>query len=223
VLGGPRAHPYSLVLVLIIASIGVTGIAPDHGWPQIVLILLQGATLVTALYASKASRRRVEIVAALVGVIAFAALIVLVAGGLEVAASRTVGALLVGIAPVAIVRGTARRLRTERVITLDTVFGVLCIYLLLGLFFSYLYGVVDRVGDTNVLQGGDSGTDFLFFSYTTLTTVGYGDLVPATDVGDTIAIFEMLFGQIYLVTIVSLIVGNLGRGRPVRDGGEPTP
>jgi Ion channel len=223
VLGGPRAHPYSLVLLLIVLSIGVTGVAPDHGWPQIVLIVLQGSTLVTALYASKASRRRVEIVAALVGVIALGALVVLVARGLEVAASRTVGALMVGIAPVAIVRGTARRLRTERVITLDTVFGVLCIYLLVGLFFSYVYGVTDRVGDTNVLRGGDSGTDFLFFSYTTLTTVGYGDLVPATNVGDTIAIFEMLFGQIYLVTIVALIVGNLGRGRPVRGGGEPTP
>ena len=221
-LGGPRAHPYSLVLLLIIASIGVLGVAPDHGWPQVVLVMLEGATLVAALYASQASRRRVEIVTALVVVVAVAALIALLADELEVGASRAVGALLVGVAPIAIVRGTARRLRTERVITLDTVFGVLCIYLLLGLFFSYVYGVVDRVGGTDILDGGDSGTDFLFFSYTTLTTVGYGDLVPATNVGDTIAIFEMLFGQIYLVTIVSLIVGNLGRGRPARDGGEPT-
>ena len=222
-LGGPREHPYSLVLLLIIASIGVSGIAPDHGWPQVLLIVLEGATLVTALYASKASRRRIEIVAGLVGVVALGALVALLTGGLEVAASRIVGALMVGIAPIAIVRGTARRLRTERVITLDTVFGVLCIYLLLGLFFSYVYGAVDRISTTNLLQGGDTGTDFLFFSYTTLTTVGYGDLVPATDLGDTLAIFEMLFGQIYLVTIVSLIVGNLGRGRPARGGGEPTP
>jgi len=53
----------------------------------------------------------------------------------------------------------------------------------------------------------------LYFSFTTLTTVGYGDFVARTDTGHTLAIFEALIGQIYLVTIVSLIVSNLGRSR----------
>ena len=47
----------------------------------------------------------------------------------------------------------------------------------------------------------------------TLCTVGYGDLVPAADLARTFAVAEMLFGQIYLVTVVALIVSNLGRRR----------
>jgi hypothetical protein len=219
---GLRPHPYSVVLILIAASIGVLGIAPDHGWPQVVVIALEGATLVAALHASRASARRIEVVSALVAVIVVTALVALLAGELEVAASRTAGALMVAVAPIGITRGVARRLRRDRVITLDTVFGVLCVYLLVGLFFAFLFGAIDRISGTDMLTQGDSGSDFLFFSFTTLTTVGYGDLTPATNLGQTIAIFEMLIGQIYLVTIVSLIVGNLGRGRPMR-GGEPTP
>ena len=56
----------------------------------------------------------------------------------------------------------------------------------------------------------------LYFSFTTLTTVGYGDLTARTDLGHTLAVFEALIGQIYLVTVVSLIVSNLGRARPNR-------
>jgi hypothetical protein len=222
-----RPHPYSVVLVLIMATVAVLGIAPDHGWPQIVLVALEGATLVAALYASKASRRRVELATGLVAVILVVALIALFAGQLEVGASRTVGALLAAVAPIAIIRGAVRKLRTERRITLDTVFGVLCVYLLVGLTFAFVFGAIDRISGEDVLTGGDAGHDFLFFSFTTLCTVGYGNLIPATQLGETLSIFEMLFGQIYLVTIVALIVGNLGRGRPIRaaedGGGEPTP
>ena len=53
-----------------------------------------------------------------------------------------------------------------------------------------------------------------YFSFTTLTTVGFGDLTARTDLGHTLSVFEALVGQIYLVTVVSLIVGNLGRARP---------
>ena len=56
----------------------------------------------------------------------------------------------------------------------------------------------------------------LYFSFTTLTTIGYGDVTASTNLGHTLAVSEGLLGQIYLVTIVSLIVSNLGRGRPER-------
>ena len=59
---------------------------------------------------------------------------------------------------------------------------------------------------------GDS-SDFVYFSFATLTTVGYGDLTAATDLGRSLAITEALIGQIYLVTVVALIVPNIGRAR----------
>ena len=49
-------------------------------------------------------------------------------------------------------------------------------------------------------------SDFLFFSYTTLTTTGYGNLVPAGTVGQSVAVLEMLLGQIFLVTLVAGLV-----------------
>ena len=55
-------------------------------------------------------------------------------------------------------------------------------------------------------------SDYLYFSFTTMTTTGYGDLTAATDLGRSFAITEQLIGQIYLVTVVAVIVGNLSRG-----------
>ena len=59
----------------------------------------------------------------------------------------------------------------------------------------------------------DSTADFLYFSYVTLTTVGYGDLTAAGGFGRAVAVLEALLGQVYLVTVVALLVSNLGRGR----------
>ena len=53
-----------------------------------------------------------------------------------------------------------------------------------------------------------------YFSFTTLATIGYGDLTAASNLGHTLSVSEGLLGQVYLVTVVSLIVGNLGRRRP---------
>ena len=94
--------------------------------------------------------------------------------------------------------------------------GVLALYMLIGQVFAFIYGAIDQLGDTPLFAGGDTATvsHCIYFSFTTLTTVGYGDFVTATDVGHTLAVFEALLGQIYLVTVVSLLVGNLGRRRP---------
>jgi uncharacterized membrane protein len=63
------------------------------------------------------------------------------------------------------------------------------------------------------------GTDYLYFSFVTLTTVGYGDLVARGSLGRMLAVSEALLGQLYLVTVVALLVGNVGR--PRRASGEP--
>ena len=100
-------------------------------------------------------------------------------------------------------------------------FGVLCVYLLVGMFFSFVYGSIDRYGGSPFFAGGQPATvaRCLYFSFTTLTTVGYGDLTAGSNLGHTLAVSEALLGQIYLITIVSLLVTNL---RPRRaSGGSP--
>jgi hypothetical protein len=92
-------------------------------------------------------------------------------------------------------------------------FGVLCVYLLLGSAFAYAYGVVSAIENGSFFAqiSGPEQSDFLYFSFATITTTGFGDLTAATDVGRSLAVTEALVGQIYLVTVVALIVGNLGR------------
>jgi hypothetical protein len=90
---------------------------------------------------------------------------------------------------------------------------VLSLYIMLGLFFAFLYGAIDHLGREPFFAGGVSATVSLcvYFSFVTLATVGYGDYTAASDLGHTLCVFEALIGQIYLVTVVSLIVSNLGR------------
>ncbi|MEA2419001.1 MAG: hypothetical protein QOE60_1207, partial [Thermoleophilaceae bacterium] len=120
--------------------------------------------------------------------------------------------LLVAAAPVAIARGLLHDLREHNGVSTVTLAGVLAIYLLVGMFFSFLYGVVGAI-DSDALFAQVSGSDRqdqLYFSFVTLCTVGYGDLTPAGGLTRAFSVMEMLAGQIYLVTIVSLIVANLG-------------
>jgi hypothetical protein len=83
------------------------------------------------------------------------------------------------------------------------------------MFYAFLYGAIDHVGNVPFFTGAVAATmsHCLYFSFTTISTVGYGDLTASTNLGHTLAVSEALLGQVYLVTVVSLIVGNLGRRR----------
>src|SRR5204863_5151386 len=141
-------------------------------------------------------------------------------GELGPAAAKVVTLMLVALAPIAIAVGVYRHTREERAVTIRTMFGVLCIYLLIGMLYSFLFSVIDHVGSTAFFTTphSEDQSDFLYFSFTTITTTGYGDLVAATNLGRSLAITEALTGQIYLVTVVALIVGNLRPRRRADDG-----
>jgi len=207
-------YHFGVVLALILSSLALGLAAPDDdGW-RLAVVALQGATLIAAVIASRAHQWVIRVTLAAATLLVAAALGAVIGtedfGGDSV---RSVSLLLVALAPPAIVTGVRKQFRSEQRITTETMFGVLCLYLLIGLLFAAAYATVQDVfggGDGNFFLGtaGDS-SDFLYFSFATLTTVGYGDLIAATDVGRSLAITEALVGQIYLVTVVALIVGNL--------------
>ena len=114
------------------------------------------------------------------------------------------------LTPVAIASGLVKHFREEGGVTMQTMFGVLCLYLLVGLSFGVGFAVVEELSNSDFfISGAARGDDFLYYSFATLTTVGYGDLVAATDLGRSLSITEALIGQIYLVTVVAVIVSNL--------------
>ena len=81
--------------------------------------------------------------------------------------------------------------------------------------YAFLYGSIDRLGGDPFFAGEAAATasNCLYFSFTTLTTVGYGDLTARSNLGHTIAVSEALIGQIYLVTVVAVLVSGLARTR----------
>jgi hypothetical protein len=112
------------------------------------------------------------------------------------------------------------RLLLRPKITVDTLAGALSAYLQIGIFFGALYRFVALV-DSHAFfaqTAHPSVTDFQYFSFITMTTVGYGDLTPATPTGQTIATMEAIIGQVFLVTVVALTVSNLGRALQHREG-----
>jgi hypothetical protein len=209
-------HRYGLVLLLILCSLVFQLAAPDEGWARLVTIVLQGATLILALYASEARPAIARLATVVVTLAVLGSATALVGlGEFGPTSGRIVSVLLVALAPLAIATGVVRGVRAEGVVTIHTMFGVLCIYLLLGVLFALAYGLVGDAESGAFFASGirPDISDYLYFSFATLTTVGYGDLAAGTDLGRSVAITEALIGQIYLVTVVAVIVGGLSRRR----------
>ena len=210
--GRRSRYRYGLLLGLIATSLVFQLAAPFTDWSRLVTVALQGATLLLALRTSGARRPLLWAATAVVLVALGGSTVAAVTGtGSGAESTSIVNLLLVGLAPTAIVVGLWRKVREDGRVTLTTMFGVLCVYLLVGMFFGFIYGSIQAFDSTGVFaQVSHPGqADFLYFSFTTLTTTGFGDLSVATGLGRAAAISEALFGQIYLVTVVAAIVTNL--------------
>jgi len=214
----PRHGRYGLLLLAALLSLIVQGIVDPSAVQQVIVTALAGIMLLLALRAARLSPRVMRIASA----VAIAALVVSIvkatAGGIGEGAARSTNAALIALGPPAIVVGLVRDLRETGSVRVQSLFGVLSLYMLIGMGFGFVYGAIDYFGGDPVFAAGQSATvsNCLYFSFITLSTVGYGDFVARTDLGHTLAVFEALIGQIYLVTVVSLIVTNLRR--PIRDG-----
>ncbi len=109
----------------------------------------------------------------------------------------------------------ARRLALHAEISVLTVVGAVCLYVLIGLGFAFAYECVGTFGSEPFFTSRGAGTrgDYVYFSFVTMSTVGYGDLIAQGGVGRALAVTEGILGQVYLVTAVAALVGNLGRTR----------
>jgi hypothetical protein len=210
--GRDRTGDYGLVLVSIVVTIIVAAAVGRSPWGRWFAGVLQGATLLLTMRISGARPQTRRVVFALVALFLVSAGISVAVGDLETTQLMTglVGGLLAIGAPVAIVRGVLGSFE----VTARTVMAALSIYLLIGLFFTFTYSVMAAMDTKSFFVSGIDGVlpDHLYFSYVTMTTVGFGDLTARSDIGRMAAALEALFGQLYLVTVVSLLVGNL-KGR----------
>jgi len=213
----PRfADSYGLVLVLLIVSYFVTAVAGDTQYGRALVLVFLAATTWLALRASQVERRLLRYAVALIPAVTLGAIALSAVGSedLSQAVAGVLTALLVIVAPVAIVK----RLATHPVINLNTFYGAICVYLLIAMFFASLFALTGVFsGDSFFAQiqppQKAGAIDYLYFSLTTITTVGYGDLSAVGSVGRMLAVLEAVLGQLYLITVVSLVVQNLGQAR----------
>ncbi len=108
---------------------------------------------------------------------------------------------------------TARILRHRRV-GLQTVFGAVCVYVMVGMAFAFVYGGLQAIMGPQVLQVNDGGdVDPLYYSIVTLTTLGFGDITSPEVLVRRITMIEAMFGQLFLATMVARLVSMFGRER----------
>jgi len=207
------SHSYGLVLALIVVSFVFMSVAPNSTWADSVLLLLQTITLVTALWTSGVARTDSTLSLGLVALASLTALGLLVFGGNGFAGA--VG-ILSGVVTVATIGTVALGVVDQGEANVRAVTGAVCVYVLIGLLFVFLYGAIARLGSGDFFAQGTDGTRSLrlYFSFVTLATLGYGDYTPAGSLGRTLAIVEALFGQLYLVTVIAVLVSRMRRASP---------
>jgi hypothetical protein len=204
------AYRFGVVLALLFVTFIFLASGPTGDWVPFVAVVLQGATLLAALSAAGVSRRIFRAAVGLVGIALVAASGLWLIGPQDRSGTLLVlNAVLVAVAPVVIARALIRR----RVIDLKTVMGALCIYVLLGMLWAFTFGAIGAIQEGPFFAQENDATlaDFLYFSFVTLTTTGYGDLTAAGGLGRAVAVLEALLGQLYLVTVVAVIVSRLAR------------
>lgn len=221
---------FGLVLALVLLSYVLSSLLSNRGWPAVFISAAVCATSIVALVSAHSQRKAVRIAFWISGVTIVCVVIAAITSThlwLNIAAGIQILLLCVAMAAV------LRRVITTAEVGSRTILGALSVYAVLGLIFTYVYGTIDRLQSTPFFEGhpDPAGSDFIFFSYTTLTTTGYGNLVPNGQPGEMIAGLQMMLGEIFLVTLVAGLVSlwRPGEGfkkrqaRRAGNGEQPAP
>lgn len=105
-------------------------------------------------------------------------------------------------------------------VTIQSIYGAVSAYMIIGLMFAACYGAMDRLGGSGFFANGqpDNVQTFQYFSFATLTTVGYGDFTAVHSAGRALAVMEAMVGQIFLATLVARLVSAFrGPARSAED------
>jgi len=197
---------YASLLVLLLANFFLLELVDDPRWAAIGSTILGAAALIVAISDPAAghriTRRRAIQIAACV---ALAPIVLFVDSASVVGLIYLLPASLLVTATLPV---TVNRVLHHRRITYETVLGALCAYVLLGLLFAFVYLAVHELRDAPFFAqpGPHQESEYLYFSFVALTTLGFGDLSPAVGLPQALTVLEALCGQIFLVTLVARLV-----------------
>jgi hypothetical protein len=211
---GSASFRFGAVLILTFTLLVFQVAAPAADWSRAIALALEGATLMVVVATSRerATVRRARTL--LLGAAVLVVAILVAVGAMPVVIVWGLGAVMLAIVPFALIGGLIKLMRA-RGVTLQVVAGALVIYLLVGLVFAALVGIVAHIdGGAYFAQGTDgSQSDRVYYSLTVMTTTGFGDFTAAKSSGRALAVVEMLVGQLYLVTVIGVLVGDIASRR----------
>ena len=216
-------HPldsYFLLLLMVSVTILLLGLVDLRGDELTDLLVtgFAGAMLTIALRTSNAPSRFVVAAGVLAAVTVIGHSVALLAGAdAELRWLTALWFVLVIAAPIAVL---ARVLHHPKV-TLETIFGVICVFLLIALAATFAFLAIAGFGRGEFFGAPQPTTSFMYFSLVTISTLGYGDLAPTGELGRMAAGFEAILGQVFLVTVVARMVSLYSGVGPLRPRERP--
>ena len=206
----PKAAPmpgrYGALLILLVASYLLAAFITQR-WIEAVQVVLFTAAMLLALRSAAISRRAVRVVlyAAIIGlpVMVFLAFSKVTGNAGTGTADIWTGLVLLAAAVMIV-----HRVLTFGTVTLQSIYGAFSAYLVIGFMFAAFFAAIYHFsGDKFFASGEQANTQtFQYFSFTTLTTLGYGDYTAVANSGRSVAVMEALSGQIFLATLVARLV-----------------
>jgi hypothetical protein len=197
---------YASLLVLLLANFLLLEVVNDPAWGALGSTLLAAAALLVAIsdpIAGHHIKRRHWITVGFC--VAVAPIVLFVGSDWFVGFTYLLPAVLLVTATLPV---TIARVIQHRRVNAETVLGALCAYVLVGLMFAFTFLAVNEFRDEPffVQPGPHAQSEYLYFSFVALTTLGFGDLSPAVGLPQALTAIEALFGQVFLVTLVARLV-----------------
>jgi voltage-gated potassium channel Kch len=204
--GLPIRERYGLVLFLILIGYVLSGFDSNR-WVTVLNALLWATLLFTTLW-SPGVPRRIRRVGA--GAIVVMLLTAIPLGLMTSEAALGVRLLLLAIAQLAALLAILSRIFTHDRVRLQTVMGAIAAYALIAFVMAAIYHGLDIFTDGTFLNNVVSEGDYTYFSFVTLTTVGYGDITAAGDLAKRLVVVEAFVGQVFLIVLVARLVALWG-------------
>jgi hypothetical protein len=209
------SHSYGVVLGLIVAMFFFAATAATTPWSTAIILVLQGLIFAIALWTSAREIERNVGALVLMASAALAVVVLSLGDGHVIGGVAAIYSAGLTIATMVVI---ARGVLHQTEVNAKSVSGAVSIYVMLGVFFVFVYAAISALGQKPFFVQGTAPTRslLLYFSFVTMTTVGYGDYTAKPQVGRTFAVIEALTGQLYLVTVVAILVSQFGRIRSPR-------
>jgi hypothetical protein len=206
---------YGALLILILVTYVLMDAIEDSLWGRAVTAVFFGAILLLTLYTSHVHRRVIQVAAAVIGLFLIANFVFAALGTEPHRGASMLVIVLVLICPIIVLV----RIFRHPIVNIETVMGAIDAYLLMAITFAGIYRFLNSVDGPFFVQiRNPDGVKYVYFSFVTITTLGFGDLSPNRDSGRVAVSLEALLGQIFIVTIVAVLIASFARSR----GGTPT-